>query len=85
MLDELIDTYQQLQDLDKTLCAASRLLQLDAKNMKALFISVFIKKGQCAKSVDATGKSKTRRHATTLQRMAQTGLRRDETRCDCCR
>jgi hypothetical protein len=53
VLDGLVDTYQKLQDADKTLGAASRLLQVDPNNMKALFISVFIKKGQCAKTSDA--------------------------------
>ncbi len=53
VLDELINTYQKLQDPDKTLSAASRLLQVDPNNMKAIFISVFIKKAQCAKTSDA--------------------------------
>jgi hypothetical protein len=53
VLDSLIDTYQGLGDADKTLSAASRLLQVDPSNMKAIFISVFIKKGQCAKTQDA--------------------------------
>ena len=53
VLDGLVDTYKKLQDADKTLGAASRLLQVDPNNMKALFISVFIKKGQCAKTSDA--------------------------------
>jgi hypothetical protein len=53
VLDALIDTYQSLNDADKTLSAASRLLQVDPNNMKAIFISVFIKKGQCAKTSDA--------------------------------
>jgi len=53
VLDMLIDTYQQLGDGDKTLSAASRLLQVDPNNMKAIFISVFIKKGQCGKTSDA--------------------------------
>ncbi len=35
VLDMLIDTYQQLGDADKTLSAASRLLQVDPSNMKA--------------------------------------------------
>jgi hypothetical protein len=50
VLDSLIDTYQSLQDADKTLSAASRLLQVDPSNMKAIFMSVLIKKSQCAKS-----------------------------------
>ena len=53
VLDSLIDTYQGLQDADKTLSAASRLLQVDPSNMKAIFMSVLIKKSQCAKSQDA--------------------------------
>jgi len=53
VLDSLIDTYQSLQDADHTLSAASRLLQVDPNNMKAIFISVFIKKSQCAKTSDA--------------------------------
>ena len=53
VLDNLIDTYQQLQDPDKTLSAASRLLQVDPNNLKAIFISVFIKKQQCTKTSDA--------------------------------
>jgi hypothetical protein len=53
VLDQLIDTYQGLGDADKTLSAASRLLQVDPNNLKAIFISVFIKKGQCGKTQDA--------------------------------
>ncbi len=34
VLDTLIDTYQSLGDADKTLSAASRLLQVDPNNMK---------------------------------------------------
>src|SRR5215475_4455389 len=43
VLDALIDSYQQAGDADKTLSAASRLLQVDPNSMKATFISVFIK------------------------------------------
>src|SRR6478752_6301116 len=52
MLDMLIDAYQQQGDTDKTLSAASRLLQVDPSNLKAIYISVFLKKGQCAKTSD---------------------------------
>jgi hypothetical protein len=52
MLDMLIDTYQQLGDMDHTVSAASRLLQVDPANLKAIYISVFIKKSQCAKTSD---------------------------------
>jgi hypothetical protein len=53
VLDLLMVTYQGLGDADKTLGAASRLLQVDPANTKAIFISVFIKKSQCAKTSDA--------------------------------
>jgi hypothetical protein len=53
VLDSLIDSYQALQDPDSTLSAASRMLQVDANNMKAILYSVFIKKGQCGKTQDA--------------------------------
>lgn len=53
VLNQLIDAYQALQDTDKTLSAASRLLQVDPNNMKATFISAYIKKLQCGKTSDA--------------------------------
>jgi hypothetical protein len=53
VLDSLIDTYQSLNDPDNTLSAASRLLQLEPANMKAIFISVLIKNRQCTKTSDA--------------------------------
>jgi hypothetical protein len=52
VLDMLIDTYQGLGDMDKTVSAASRMLQIDPSNLKAIYISVFIKKSQCAKTSD---------------------------------
>src|SRR6202051_2760750 len=39
VLDLLIDTYQQTGDMDKTVSAASRMLQLDPANLKAIYIS----------------------------------------------
>lgn len=53
VLSQLIDTYQAMQDSNQTLSAADRLLQADPGNMKALFISVFLKKNQCLKTQDA--------------------------------
>jgi hypothetical protein len=52
MLDTLIDTYQQLGDADKTLSAASRMLLVDHSNLKAIYVSVLIKKNQCLKTSD---------------------------------
>ena len=57
VLDELIGCYEQTNQPDKVLSAASRLLQVDPNNMKAIYISVFIKKGQCSKNLDASGMS----------------------------
>jgi tetratricopeptide (TPR) repeat protein len=53
VLDMLVDTYQGLGDPDHALSATSRLLQVDPNNMKAIFLSVVIKKSQGAKSGDA--------------------------------
>ena len=52
VLEDLIATYQQLGDADKTLSAASRLLQVDPNNIKAVFISVYVKSRQCQKTSD---------------------------------
>ncbi|MGA3068603.1 MAG: hypothetical protein ABSD43_00090 [Terracidiphilus sp.] len=53
VLDLLVDTYQQLNDPDHTLSAATRLLQVDPNNTKAIYISVLLKKAQCQKTSDA--------------------------------
>ncbi len=75
VLDTLIDTYQRLQDADQTLSAASRLLQVDPNNMKAIFISVFIKGRQCAKSVDPkTGLSNDPTTCDDAAMLAQKGI-----------
>jgi len=52
VLDMLVDTYQQLGDGDHALAAATTLLQVDPNNLKAIFISVAIKKSQCQKGLD---------------------------------
>jgi tetratricopeptide (TPR) repeat protein len=52
LLDTLIDTYQGLGDLDHALSAATRMLQIDPDNLKAIYFSVYVKKGQCAKTSD---------------------------------
>ena len=74
VLDMLVDTYQQLRDPDKTLSAASRLLQVDPNAMKAVYISVFIKKGQCAKLVNATGKASDPQPCDDAAALATKGL-----------
>ncbi|MGA3046057.1 MAG: hypothetical protein ABSD67_05510 [Terracidiphilus sp.] len=53
VLDLLLDTYQGLNDQDHMLDTATRILQLDPNNLRAIFISVYIKKSQCGKTNDA--------------------------------
>src|ERR1700690_1522653 len=53
VLDVLVDTYQGINDPDKELSAASRMMQVDPTNLKAILYSVLIKKGQCGKTSDA--------------------------------
>ncbi len=57
ILDMLLGIYstpppQGTGDSDKALSAASRVLQIDPKNLPAILISVYIKNGRCAKTVD---------------------------------
>lgn len=53
ILADLLHTYQQLGDADHTLSAATRVLQTDPTNLEAIYISAFLKKGQCTKTSDA--------------------------------
>jgi len=53
VLGRLVYTYQTLGKADEALSAATRLLQVDPTNMKALYFSVAMKKSQCLKSGDA--------------------------------
>lgn len=48
MLEQLMAAYQQAGNLDKTVDAANRLLQTDPNNLRALAITVYIKKQQAA-------------------------------------
>lgn len=53
VLDLLLDTYfQGLKNQDKTVSAATRLLQVDPNNLKALLYSVIVMKGQCGQKAD---------------------------------
>ncbi len=75
VLDELITTYQQLNQPDKALSAASRLLQVDPNNMKAIFFSVYVKKSECQKNVDPqTGKLSDPSPCDDAATLAQKGL-----------
>jgi len=53
VLEQLMGSYQKLNDPDHALSAATRLLQLSPNNMPAIFLSVLIKKAQCGKTQDA--------------------------------
>jgi tetratricopeptide (TPR) repeat protein len=75
VLEELMYSYQQLNEGDKALSAASRLLQVDPKNMKAIFLSVYIRKSQCQKNVDpTTGKLSDPSPCDDAATLAQQGL-----------
>jgi tetratricopeptide (TPR) repeat protein len=75
VLDELIVDYQQLNQPDKALSAATRLLQIDPNNMRAVYISVYIKKNQCQKSIDpSTGVSNDPQTCDDAATLAQKGL-----------
>lgn len=53
VLDTLIDAYKQSRNVDKLFSAASRLLEADPNNIKAILYSVIIEKDQCVKTQDA--------------------------------
>jgi hypothetical protein len=75
VLDLLVDTYQGLNDPDHALGAASRLLQVDPSNTKAIYLSVAIKKSQCSRTIDAkTGKSTDPQTCDDAATLAQRGL-----------
>jgi tetratricopeptide (TPR) repeat protein len=48
MLEQLMTAYQQANNLDKTVDAANRLLQVSPNNLRALAIYVYLKKSQAA-------------------------------------
>lgn len=75
VLDQLMDTYQQSNQADKALGAASRLLQVEPNNLKAITLSVYIKKQQCQKNVDPqTGKLSDSSPCDDAAALAQKGL-----------
>jgi hypothetical protein len=52
-LDMLLDTYNSMGDTTHALSAASRLIETNPNNLKAIYVCVFIKKSQCEKNQDA--------------------------------
>jgi tetratricopeptide (TPR) repeat protein len=75
VLDQLIDTYEQLNQPDKVISAATRLLQVDPNNFKAIFASVYFKRAACQANIDpATGESKDPQTCDDASALAQKGL-----------
>ncbi len=74
VLDQMIDCYEQSNQPDKVISAASRLLQVDPDNMKAIYISVVLKKAACGKSLDASGASTDPQSCDDSAALAQKGL-----------
>ncbi len=74
LLDMLITAYQQANQPDKVLSAASRLLQVDPNNPQAILTTVYLKKVQCAKSLDASGTATDTQTCDDAAAQAQKGL-----------
>lgn len=75
VLDQLIDTYGQMNQPDKVVSAATRMLQVDPNNFKAIYASVYYKKDACARNIDpATGESKDPQTCDDAAALAQKGL-----------
>jgi len=67
VLNDLVDAYANPMDPDKELSAATRLLQVDPNNLKALLYSVVVKKGQAQQHNDQQA-------ADDAKALAQKGL-----------
>ena len=70
----MIDSYHQTNQMDKSVNAATRLLQMDPTNFQAIFVSVYVKKQQCGQSLDATGSSTDPQTCDDAAALAQKGL-----------
>ena len=82
MLEQLMAAYQQQQNTDKTLDAATRLLQVDPNNLRALTFYVYLKEAQAKQAAadptkaqplldDAAAKAQQGLNATKPPAMAQ--------------
>ncbi|MFZ0302363.1 MAG: hypothetical protein WAL75_06745 [Terracidiphilus sp.] len=75
VLDQLIDAYQQARNFPKALDAATRLLQIDPNNPKAILVSVYFDTADCKKAVDPqTGDLKDPQPCDNAAILAQKGL-----------
>jgi hypothetical protein len=73
-LDQMIDCYQQSNQPDNAKGAAVRLLQVDPKNIKSIFVAVFVGKTDCSKSLDQSGAATDPQTCDDAGAMAQKGL-----------
>jgi hypothetical protein len=71
LMETLLTVYSQQTDQAKTLDAASRLLQIDPNNLRALFFSVYIEKEQAAQK---TNPAEAQPILDKAAQQAQTGL-----------
>lgn len=75
VLDQLIDAYQKSRQIPQALDAASRLLQVDPNNAKAILISVYLDVAACKKNVDPqTGNLSDPQPCDNAAILAQKGL-----------
>jgi len=75
ILDQLIDAYQQAKNPAKALDAATRLLQVDPNNPKAILVSVYFDVADCKKAVDPqTGNLSDPQPCDNAAILAQKGL-----------
>lgn len=74
VLTQMMQCYQQTNQPDKMLSAASRLLEVDPNNIMAIYWSVFLKKQQCTKSLDASGVATDTQSCDDAAALAQKGL-----------
>lgn len=75
VLDQLMDTYRGLNDLDKELSACNRLLQVDPNDLKAILYSVMIRQKQCSSTANAsTGLATNPQPCDEAATLAQKGL-----------
>ncbi len=73
-LGQMMDCYSQSGQQDQLLSAATRLLQVDPKNIQAIFASVYVKKGQCGRSLNPSGVTTDPQTCDDAATLAQKGL-----------
>jgi hypothetical protein len=74
VLEQMINCYGKLNQPDKIVGAASRLLQIDPGNVNAMYVSVYLKKSQCSKSLDPSGVATDVQTCDDAAALAQKGL-----------